>query len=59
QTELDDYSEETFQDDINDISDINANDSFDQVSESSSKIVKNFEKPVCRKCRTVYENTTR
>ncbi|CAG8773884.1 17752_t:CDS:1, partial [Cetraspora pellucida] len=36
QTELDDYSEETFQDDINNISDINADNSFDQVSESSS-----------------------
>ncbi|CAG8533356.1 16053_t:CDS:2 [Cetraspora pellucida] len=80
QTELDDYSEETFQDDINDISDINAADSFDQVSESLSsnisrvsnlkkrkssvwpyfnlEIVKNFEKPVCRKCGTVYKNTT-
>ncbi|CAG8836074.1 21637_t:CDS:1, partial [Cetraspora pellucida] len=75
-----DYSEETFQDDINDISDINIDDSFDQVSESSSsnifrvsnlkkhkssvwphfnlETVKNFGKPVCQKCGTVYKNTT-
>ncbi|CAG8477029.1 455_t:CDS:2 [Racocetra fulgida] len=58
QTELDDYYEDTFSDDVNDILDINEEDSFSQVLESSPKTVNHFGQPVCHKYRQVYENST-